>query len=78
MISVSAVAGSDYTMATQSLIFPVGNPPSTIRCIDISIIDDEAVEGDETFSVVLTVITPGVDHGNTETTVTILPDADSQ
>ena len=40
-------------------------------CVNISIVDDDVFEGDETFTVTLTVITPGVIEGNTITTVTI-------
>ena len=45
-----------------------------MHCVNISIVDDFLFEGDETFTVTLTVATPGVMEGNTITTVTIRDD----
>ena len=45
-----------------------------MQCVNISIVDDDVFEGDETFTVTLTVTTPGVMVGNTVTTVTIIDD----
>ena len=53
-------------------MFPVGSTNST-ECVDVSITDDDdAVEGDETFTVTLMESENDVMLGNSETTVTIM------
>ena len=71
---VSAVAGSDYEQISAPLTFPTGSVAGDMQCVNISIVDDFLFEGDETFTVSLTVTTPGVMEGNTSTTVTIRDD----
>ena len=65
------MAGSDYFSVSSSFEFPSGSNDSTMRCLNILTIDNGVFEGDETFTVGLTVVTPGVMVGNDETTVTI-------
>ena len=74
VIIVSAVAGMDYiTMSDSSLEFPVGAVNGDMsQCLTVMVTNDEIIEGDETFTVTLTVNTAGVMVGNTETTVAIL------
>ena len=51
----------------------MGSTNGTERCLGALTIDDTLVEGDETFTVTLTLVTTGVGvtTGNTMTTVTI-------
>ena len=78
VIIVSAVAGRDYiTMSDSSLEFPVGAVNGDMsQCLTVIVTNDEIIEGDETFTVILTVNTAGVMVGNTETTVTIMTSID--
>ena len=69
--SVSAAAGSDYTAISSPLMFPAGSHDGSEQCVNVSIVDDETVEEDETFTVELTVLTSGVVEGNALTTVVI-------
>ena len=74
VIIVSAVAGMDYiTTSDSSLEFPVGAVNGDMsQCLTVMVTNDMIIEGDETFTVTLTVNTAGVMVGNAETTVTIL------
>ena len=64
----------DYiTTSDSSLEFLVGAVNGDMsQCLTVIVTNDEIIEGDETFTVALTVNTAGVMEGNTETTVTIL------
>ena len=73
-IVVSADSGSDYEQVSAPLTFPTGSVAGDMQCVNISIVDDVVFEGDETFTVTLTVTTPGVMEGNTLTIVTIRDD----
>ena len=73
-IVVSAVAGSDYEQVSAPLTFPTGSVAGDMQCVNISIVDDVVFEGDETFTVTLTVTTSGVMERNTVTIVTIRDD----
>ncbi|HQZ15224.1 MAG TPA: Calx-beta domain-containing protein, partial [Vicinamibacteria bacterium] len=52
----SAAAGSDYTTTSGTLTFTLGQ---TSKTLSVPILDDGAVEGDETFTVTLSGITGG-------------------
>ena len=69
-----AISPDDFTELSASLEFPAGSPEGTARCSNITINEDTLVEGSETFSVMLTLISMelGVTMGNSVTTVTIL------
>ena len=56
---------------TTTLTLPAG---SNMQCIDITITDDDMLEGDETFTVSLTGNPTGVTLTNAMTTVTITDD----
>ena len=73
---VSATEGTDYMALSspQSLTFNATSPDGDMRCTNITIDDDTLIEGDETFTVDLTVTTPDVMMGNAMTTVTITDD----
>lgn len=55
----------------MNLGFPASSSNGDTQCIDIMIVDDSAVEGNETFSVVLTTFEPSVLLGIDRTEVTI-------
>ncbi len=73
---VSATAGDDYENTTLVLIFPAGSIDSDTQCLNITINTDTLVEGEETFTVTLTLLTTGlgVFTENDLTTVTIMDD----
>ena len=50
--------GIDFNVTQTSLTFPTGAATGTEMCLNISIIDDDRVEYDETFSITLTVDNP--------------------
>ena len=66
----AAIAGSDYVSVSMDVVFPVGTSNGGMQCIDVTIIDDSEMEGDETFTVTLTTSSP-VTLGNAVTTITI-------
>ena len=67
----SAIAGSDYMPVSMDVVFPVGTSNGGMQCINVTIIDDSTMEGDETFTVTLTTSSPVVTLGNAVTTITI-------
>ena len=48
------MGGSDYVEIFMVLTFLAGSANGTMRCFDITIEDDTALEGEETFTVTLT------------------------
>jgi hypothetical protein len=40
----------------MDVVFPAGTSNGAMQCVNITITDDSAVEGDETFTVSLTVL----------------------
>jgi hypothetical protein len=53
------------------VVFPTGASNGAMQCVSVTITDDSAVEGDETFTVSLTTSSP-VALGNAMTTITIM------
>jgi len=49
----TALAGQDYTAVSGSLSFPAGTPSGTALTVNIPLLEDFAVEGDESFTVQL-------------------------
>ena len=73
--SASAVADMDYTNTSIDVSFAEGSMDGATQCINVFITDDMALEGDETFTVSLTVTATGdATVENTMTTVTITND----
>ncbi len=56
----TALAGSDYNTSTGTITFPDDSSDGTIQTISIPVIDDNFVEPDEYYSVVLSNITGGL------------------
>ena len=61
----SAIGGSDFRLILRILNFDE-------KCLNIQIIDDDVVEGAETFSVLLVITAGNVTPGNSVTIVTII------
>ncbi len=72
-VNGSATAGSDYTAVSGTLSFPEG---TNSRTIIVPIPEDSLVEGNETFSVILSNPTGEVDLVNPSTTVVTIVDND--
>lgn len=53
-----------------ALIFPIGSTNGSVQCINISIIDDDEIEGDETFEI--TIFSFTVMIRNQQTVITII------
>ena len=69
---VSAVAGSDYDMATMDVSFSVGSSSGDMECLNINITDDHVLEGDETFTVTIVSYPSSVVPGNVQSIVSII------
>ena len=70
----SAKADDDYTMISMDLTFPVNSEDGATQCLNVTVLMDFLVEGNETFTVTLTLMTAelGVTLGDTTlTNVTI-------
>ena len=65
----TALAGSDYSEATGTLVFANGE---TSKTISIDIVDDTDFEGNETFALNLSNPTGGATIGTGQTTITIV------
>jgi hypothetical protein len=65
----TAAAGSDYTADAGVVVWEDGD--SSDKSVSIEVIDDDQLEGDETFAVVLSLPSGGVSVGRADTTVTI-------
>ena len=69
---MAALADSDYNSISSSMVFPAGSTDNATRCVGITVIDDSALEGDQTFTVTLTTSDPGVILGTNIATITII------
>ena len=69
-------APGDYTAVGEDLIFTAANVVGSTVCTNVTIIDDEVLEGDQSFSLSLSSTDP-VMFGTDEATVTIV-DNDSE
>ena len=72
--SLLTVVGNDFTVADPlTVTFPTTSVSEDTACADITIVDDDVLEGDHSFTVQLTSTTPtGVTIGtDSSTTVTI-------
>ena len=70
---LAALSGLDYIPSTSNLSFPAGSTGGTLLCVDISIIDDNVLERNESFTVTLSTMDPGVvirDGHTTNITIT--------
>ena len=65
-LPLSSVLGTDYSLASSPLTvtFPVGSADGDTTCVNITIVDDNALEGNHSFSVHLTNPSTGVVIGS--------------
>ena len=61
----------------MSLTFTPGSSENDTRCVNVTIMDDNALEGNQTFSVILSTSNPNVMLRTNVTTITII-DNDSK
>ena len=74
MFVASAMANADFLPGELTLSFAEGSIDGAVQCVNISIIDDLALEGNETFAASLTVTSDVVTLGNSHTLITITDD----
>ena len=67
----AALAGFDYTSVSSAETFISASTNNAVRCISVSIVDDNALEADQTFTVTLSTPDMSVVLGTTATVVTI-------
>ena len=65
---------SDYTSVIVDLVFSSGSPIGATACTNITIINDNAVELDEFFTINLSATLPVIDVAPSNATVTIIDD----
>ena len=69
----TALSSFDYISVSSAEVFTAGSTDNTTRCVDITIIDNNVLEGDKTFTVALTTADPDVmllSAGETVVTIT--------
>jgi hypothetical protein len=66
------MAGEDYVSSSEVETFTSGSPNGSTRCVGISILDDDVLEGEQTFVLTLTTSDPDVMIRNNVTTITII------
>ena len=62
---------SDYARGYFSRVFITGSTNSDTQCVDLLIVDDSALEGDQAFTLILATLDPDVILRETTTTITI-------
>jgi hypothetical protein len=65
------LAGLDYTSISSDEVFLSGSIDGDNVCVDITLLPEDPMERDETFTVTLTTTDPGVTLGTNVTTITI-------
>ena len=70
----AAMAGFDYTSISVSQIFASGSANGTTRCVDIFVQDDEALEGNQTFTLAIATSDSNVVLGTDVTVISIMDD----
>ncbi len=71
MSTHAALSGSDYSYRSSDTIFTSGATDNTVNCVDMIILEDDALEGDQTFTVALSTSDLDVILENDETNTTI-------
>lgn len=69
---ITGKTGADYHRVSSTEVFPLGSTNVTTRCVYITILRDDILEGDQTFAVMLATLDPDVLLGNAMTTITII------
>ena len=72
------MAGFDYIPVSSNRTFVSGSLNNATRCVDISIIEDSALESNQTFTLTLTVLDASINAGIPEVTTITITDNDSK
>ena len=72
-----ATPNADYVDDFWNVTFPSGSTDSAVVCVEIVIIEDGSLEGDQMFDLILTTSDADVLLGNARTAITLV-DNDSQ
>ncbi len=67
----TGIVGIDYISASSNLIFTSGSTDNAIRCINIFVLEDDALEGNQTVIVMLTTPDSDVTLGTGMTSIII-------
>lgn len=67
----TAMPSFDYINVSSNEVFEYGTSDGATRCVNIAIIDDELLEGNQTFTVTLTSLDSDVVLRDNMTTITI-------
>ena len=70
--NLEAIVNSDYYNHFSTEIFASGSTDGATRCVDITIIDDDSLEGDQTFTVTLSTSDPNVVIVTSRINITII------
>ncbi len=62
---------SDYNDLSYSVVFTSGSTDNAVRCVEIPILEDNVLEGNQTFTVTLDSSDPGALLGTLSKTITI-------
>ena len=73
-----STAAEDYVSLTASLTYESGSPLNSRRCANITIIDDDVIEPDQSFAVSLVTVDPVFLTPFDKAIVTIATDNDSK
>ena len=73
-IFLTAISRFDYTFTSSDVTFSFGSTDSSLGCVNITILDDAALDGNKAFTVTLTTSDPDVLLGNSLTVITIVDD----
>jgi hypothetical protein len=65
------LAGLDYTSISSEEVFLSGSIDGSDECVDITLLPEDPMERDETFTVTLTTTDPDVTLGTSVITITI-------
>ena len=63
-------------MSTLEVVFPISSVNGTVRCVEIEIVDDEALEGEHNFTVVITSTNPPISTAEPSEAAVIILDND--
>ena len=79
LFSFIALEGEDYTLpGTFEIVFDTEVVSDDTRCVSIDIENDSIVEGDQTFLIEISNVSPQVQMGQNNTVTVIIEDNDSK
>ena len=63
-------------MSTLEVVFPISSVNGEVRCVEIEVVDDKALEGEHNFTVVITSTNPPISTAEPSETAVIILDND--